>query len=57
VNGGEPLRLELEAFVEACQGRRPVPVTAADGLIVVEVAEAAARSSELGRVVSLAEVR
>lgn len=56
-NGGEPLRLELQAFVEACAGRRPVAVTAADGLVVVEVSEAAARSARLGRVVTLAELR
>jgi UDP-N-acetylglucosamine 3-dehydrogenase len=53
----EPLRLELDAFVEACAGRRPSPVTAADGLIALEVAEAAARSADLGRLVSLDEIR
>ena len=57
VDGGEPLRLELEAFLDACAGRRPVPVTAADGLIAVEVAEAARASSRLGRVVTLEECR
>jgi hypothetical protein len=34
-----------------------VEVTAADGLAAVEVAEAAARSSALGRVVSVDEIR
>jgi len=56
-SGGEPLRLELEAFVDACHGSRPVPVTAADGLIAVEVAEAATRSASLARLVTLAELR
>ena len=56
-SGGEPLRLELEAFLDACQGRRPVAVTAADGLIAVEVTEAASQSARLARLVSLAELR
>jgi predicted dehydrogenase len=56
-NGGEPLRLELEAFLDACQGRRAVPVTVADGLIAVEVAEAATQSAQLARLVTLAELR
>ena len=56
-SGGEPLRLELEAFAAACRGQRPVPVTAEDGLIAVEVAEAATRSARLGRSVTLAEQR
>ena len=55
--GGEPLRLELEAFLDACQGKRPVAVTAADGLIAVEVTEAASRSARLARLVTLAELR
>jgi UDP-N-acetylglucosamine 3-dehydrogenase len=53
----EPLRLELEAFLDACAGLRPVPVTAADGLLTVEVAEAAAESARRSRVVTLAELR
>ena len=57
VHGGEPLRLELEAFLAACRGRQPVPVTAADGLIAVEVAEAATHSARLARLVTLAELR
>ena len=56
-SGGEPLRLELEAFLAACRGEQPVTVTAADGLIAVEVAEAATRSARLARLVSLAELR
>ena len=56
-SGGEPLRAELEAFRDACAGRRAAPVTAADGLLAVEVVEAAERSARLGRLVTLAEVR
>lgn len=56
-NGVEPLRLELEVFLDACAGRRPVPVTAADGLLAVEVSEAVTHSARLGRVVTLAELR
>ena len=56
-SGGEPLRLELEAFLAACRGERRVPVTAEDGLIAVEVAEAAAQSARIARLVSLAELR
>ncbi len=55
--GGEPLRLELAAFLDACAGRRATPVTAADGLIAVEASEAAARSAGLGRLVTLDEIR
>jgi predicted dehydrogenase len=56
-SGGEPLRLELEAFLAACRGEQRVAVTAGDGLIAVEVAEAATRSADLARLVSLAELR
>ena len=51
--GGEPLRLELEAFRDACAGRRPVPVTAADGVRALEIVEAAACSARDGRAVKL----
>ena len=56
-SGGEPLRLELEAFLAACRGEQRVTVTAADGLIAVEVAEAATESARLARLVTLAELR
>src|SRR5712691_1339117 len=56
-SGGEPLRLELEAFLAACRGEQPVAVTAEDGLIAVEVAEAATESARLARLVTLAELR
>lgn len=57
VTGGEPLRLELEAFREACAGRRSSPVPAEDGVAALEVVEAAARASTLGRTVTVAEAR
>jgi predicted dehydrogenase len=55
--GAEPLRIELEAFLDACAGRCAVPVTAADGLLAVEVSEAATQSARLARLVTLAELR
>ncbi len=55
--GGEPLRLELEAFLAACAGRRAAPVTAEDGVAAIEIVEAAARAARLGRSVTLDEVR
>jgi UDP-N-acetylglucosamine 3-dehydrogenase len=55
--GAEPLRLELEAFLAACAGRRAPLVSAADGLLAVEVAEAAAHSAKLARRVTLDETR
>ena len=53
----EPLRLELEAFRDACVGRHAPLVTVDDGVLTLEVVEAAARAAQLGRVVSLTEVR
>jgi predicted dehydrogenase len=38
VNDVEPLLAELQAFVEAVQGRRPVAVSAADGMAAVRLA-------------------
>ena len=52
----EPLRLELRAFLDACAARSRVSVDARAGLRAVAIAEAAARSARLGRVVSLAEL-
>jgi predicted dehydrogenase len=49
----EPLRLELEAFLDACAGRRPCAVTAADGVAALLVVEAAARSAREGRTVAI----
>jgi UDP-N-acetylglucosamine 3-dehydrogenase len=54
---GEPLRLELEAFLEACAGRRPNPVPIEDGVRALEIVEAAALAARLGRAVRVEEVR
>jgi predicted dehydrogenase len=56
-SGGEPLRLELAAFLDACAGRAPSVVTAADGVHAMEIVDAAARSSRLRREVAIDEVR
>jgi predicted dehydrogenase len=53
----EPLRLELQAFRDACASGGPSPVSGADGIGALEVVEAAALAARLGRTVSLAEVR
>jgi predicted dehydrogenase len=47
----------MDAFIAACRGQQPVGVTAEDGLVAVEVAEAATQSARLARFVSLAELR
>jgi len=54
--GEEPLRLELAAFLDACAGRAANPVTALDGVHAIEIVEAAALSSRLGREVALTEL-
>jgi len=54
---GEPLRLELAAFLDACRANTPALVDARAGLHAVEVIEAAARAARLGRTVSIAEIR
>jgi predicted dehydrogenase len=38
VNDVEPLRAELQAFIEAVQGKRPVAVSAEDGMAAVQLA-------------------
>jgi predicted dehydrogenase len=55
--GGEPLRVELSAFVDACAGRGPNHVTAEDGVHAMEIVEAAAQSGRLRREVALSELR
>jgi predicted dehydrogenase len=55
--GGEPLRLELAAFLDACAGRAATPVGAAEGVHALEIVEAAALSSRLRREVALDELR
>jgi UDP-N-acetylglucosamine 3-dehydrogenase len=54
---GEPLRLELAAFLDACRANTRPLVDARAGLHGVEVVEAAARAARLGRTVSIAEIR
>jgi UDP-N-acetylglucosamine 3-dehydrogenase len=49
----EPLRLELQAFLDACRGQGPNLVPAADGVRALAIVEAAARAAQLGRTVQL----
>jgi predicted dehydrogenase len=49
----EPLKLELQAFLDACAGRAPNPVPVADGVRALAVVEAAALAAQLGRTVTL----
>lgn len=53
--GPEPLRRELELFLEAASGRGTAAVDAAAGLLALRVVEAAQLSSERGRRVELKE--
>ena len=55
--GGEPLRVELAAFLDACVGRAANPVSAADGVHALEIVDAAALSARLRREVPLTEIR
>jgi predicted dehydrogenase len=57
VGGGEPLALELAAFLAAVRRRGPSPVDVAAGLRALETVEGAVLSSRLGRRVSLDELR
>ena len=49
----EPLRLELQTFLDACAGRAANPVPVAAGVRALEVVEAAARAARLGADVSI----
>lgn len=49
----EPLRLELQSFLDACAGRAPNLVPVGDGVRALAVVEAAAQSARLGRTVTL----
>ena len=53
MNGEEPLRLELSAFLDACAGKAPNLAPAAVGVRALDVVEAAAQSARLGRSVIL----
>jgi UDP-N-acetylglucosamine 3-dehydrogenase len=57
VQGHEPLRLELAAFLDACRGSGENPVPAEVGVHALEVVEAAVRSAHLARTVTIAELR
>lgn len=52
----EPLRLELEGFRDAVRSGGPPPVTAADGIAAIAVAEAMVRSAGRGAPVPVDEV-
>jgi predicted dehydrogenase len=54
--GDEPLRLELEAFLDACAGRLAPVVPGADGVHALEIVEAAKLAARLGRTVRLDEL-
>ncbi len=56
VSGDEPLRRELAAFLHCVTARVQPPVDAQAGVRALGVVEAAARSSRLGRRVSLDEI-
>jgi len=53
--GPEPLRRELELFLDAVTRRERPAVDVEAGLLALRTVEAAQRSSELGRRVTLAE--
>jgi len=53
-SGPEPLRAELQSFLDACAGKTPCAVPAQAGLRALEVVEAAARASRSGQTVTLA---
>src|SRR5262249_8082110 len=55
-SGPEPLRRELELFLDAVTRRERPAVTAQDGLVALRTVEAAERSSALGRRVTLNEL-
>jgi UDP-N-acetylglucosamine 3-dehydrogenase len=55
-SGPEPLRRELELYLDAVARRDRPPVDVEAGLLALRTVEAAQRSSELGRRVTLAEL-
>jgi len=57
VEGPEPLRAELQAFLDACEGRGPCVVPGEDGLAALAIVEAAAESARLGRPATPASLR
>ncbi len=57
VDKREPLRVEIEAFVEAVRSHGPSPVPADDGLAAMAVADALVESARTGRAVEPATGR
>ncbi|HEV8440209.1 MAG TPA: Gfo/Idh/MocA family oxidoreductase [Methylomirabilota bacterium] len=55
-SGPEPLRRELELFLDAVASRQPPAVDVEAGVLALRTVEAAQRSSALGRRVMLAEI-
>ena len=55
-SGPEPLRRELESFLQSVRQRTPVAVDVEAGLLALRVVDAAQRSSLLGRRVTLSEI-
>jgi predicted dehydrogenase len=53
-SGPEPLRAELQSFLDACAGTTPCAVPAHAGLRAVEIVEAAARAARSGQTATLA---
>lgn len=53
VQHSDQLEMELQAFVAAVSGGKPLDVTAQDGAIAVAIADAVTRSARLGRPVPL----
>ncbi|MCI0546562.1 MAG: Gfo/Idh/MocA family oxidoreductase [Candidatus Rokubacteria bacterium] len=56
-HGPEPLRRELELFLDAVHRRTPPPVDVHDGIEALRTVEAARRSSDIGRRVAIDAVR
>jgi predicted dehydrogenase len=52
--GAEPLRCELQSFLDTCAGKTPSAVPASAGVSALVIVEAAARAARLGETVSLA---
>ncbi|MCA1832136.1 MAG: Gfo/Idh/MocA family oxidoreductase [Actinobacteria bacterium] len=55
INRVEPLRAEIECFVAAVRGERPVGVSLADGLAAVRMAELALESAAKGQAIDVGE--
>jgi UDP-N-acetylglucosamine 3-dehydrogenase len=53
----EPLRVEIEAFIDAVQNDGPVPVSASEGLMALRLAQALVHAGQRGQVMELGEPR